>query len=400
MLRFLWSALLVPALMVSACHDPAGCPSGMVQRGNSCKPCPAGTEANNDECVAPDGGRADAQSAYDAQADAERAAQDAASAASDAASADGSSADAQGPGSSDANSLPEAGLDAGGDGSAQTDASDGAAADAPVASPDAHADASPSDATLGDAAEAATPMGDDLVRLLAPSAWLRADSVVTSNNKVSSLRDKIDGAHLVTQPDGALQVATPAPLAAFNSQPVLTFLGQQWYGSSWPAAAWSFLHNGQGAEVFHVFAPTSLAGFQCIVATGSGSSPSTTSTTYLSGSGLSKTIRNGAQTVIQGTAGDLALNVPVQVHESFATGSTPDFSLRFTGGTAYTADVQSAPTSDQAGSLRLSGCTDGVYNASMQWAESIFFSRVLTASERQSVKAYVTARYGAAIAGQ
>lgn len=253
------------------------------------------------------------------------------------------------------------------------------------------------------ALDLSAPLGtedDAAIRALAPYSWLRADSVIVAGDKVAAIIDKALGGHLLTQSTVANRMVGPVPQPAIEGAPVLEMRGGQVYDSNLPASTWRFLHDGSGAEVFHIAvqwptAPTtwatSIATIAQLLATRVGFAiyRGATGQAYdLVVNGTANVTARSPGTIPNGAASvrnyRFSLADPVQYQGSIS----PDGAIGSSGA------VAAAPSAgDSELTLRLGGGTTAAYQGFEQWGETLIFNRVLSEAERATVRAYLARRY-------
>lgn len=258
--------------------------------------------------------------------------------------------------------------------------------------------------TLGDvpseaAAEAiltAPSVGDAAITALAPVTWLRADSFTESGGKVTAFVDKMRPAHLMVQATAANQVPTPTADAAFNNQlsAVFTAASVHYYTSNLPSTDWAFANTGP-LEVFFVYTSTGT-GSQLLLGT---RAAATAAETGFALSRASATvygyIGNGTATQPQtGTVGTHATNVATYLNWRHSAATAPNMVLDVLDGTTFRGTFVGAlgGTTPQF-TLSLGARATGVLPADMRFVDALIFNRVLSDSERQTVRDYIASRY-------
>lgn len=255
-------------------------------------------------------------------------------------------------------------------------------------------------ARYGIAAPSVTGLDRDILSMV-PFAQPRADYYSSAASKVTAWLDRARPGHTLLQASGALQLANPASDALFGGQLVGNFTGGQWYQSSLPAAAWTFLNNGAGCETFTVYSLNVASGSQAMWSTwGSGGGTAAGSWFYCN-TGTSPVVQvaNAVGTSIgsTGAIGGATANVATYFGHALRSADSPSLTARRKGTQVYAGNLAGAAAANAPiQSLMLGNLNGSAFGANAKWAESLFFDRVLSVSERARVQAYFQNRYGIA----
>lgn len=240
-------------------------------------------------------------------------------------------------------------------------------------------------------------VADAFVQAMAPHTRLRADNPAntTSGTSTTVLANMAAGATDTFAITGTVGLASSD--ASLSAQKSLTVSGTQRAVSSRPAADWSFLHSGSGSDVFHVFVPTSLSSASVLHSTDGGGTANSAQFFYTNTGLLYSWVYAGGSLLGTNTAsGSVAAGIATSRETSYS--SLDGLALSTNAG----GDSQGAftPFTPSAGApqttLSLWATNAGGAAASLRWAETIIFNRVLTALERQLVREYIQLRYGIA----
>ena len=229
--------------------------------------------------------------------------------------------------------------------------------------------------------------------------WFDATSYNASGGLVTSFIDRNDPTHLMAAANSARRVAVPTNDSALASQPSVTCATAQ-YLSNKPASYWTFTHNGTAAEWFFVFVTDSVTGERYLfdqagtngaVYQGDASAfrnfglntnyEITAAATYQAGQSLGRIWAEHGLTLGQGAY----LNGTLQgSHFTLRRGAT-------LLGDEYTWNAPG--TQDAPGTMMF--FDDGFGNYWIgRWACALFFRRILTNTERTTVRNYIQSAYG------
>lgn len=250
--------------------------------------------------------------------------------------------------------------------------------------------------------------------IMSGGSWFDADryTVDGGTSKVGAFVDRMDSSHTLAQASGTFQVALPSPDPAFGGFNSALFAAH-YYDSSRPASAWKHLHDGTGCDVICVFAPTTAATVNCMVATVAATSASDNSGIgfvldfYNTGSsGQEFYIANGLgggggsmPVTIAGVGSTRTVGLPSYAEASYKENASPEYasyneSTLIQSGTTTNTPSSSNPT----GTLRLGASRAGIdgFHARMNWRE-LFLSapgKVFSSGERAIIRQYIAQKYG------
>jgi len=238
------------------------------------------------------------------------------------------------------------------------------------------------------------------VLALDPYSWLRPDYVTIAAGKVTELKELSGSGGLWPQATTTRQIATPAPDAEFNNQPVGIFTGAaaQSYQYSLPTFSWSNVISGlSGGEHWHVLAPTAAAAFTLHQVGGS----ATTDPRYLhkldltTGGSLPVIGGNSGAVVAPAGGSAVVLNAPTYVGAYYQKNRPGNEWASYHKRTLLASGNGLTAPGGNAGYPMMLGAstTAGATPAAMRWAESIFFRKVLTDVDRQIWWDYLAQRY-------
>lgn len=247
---------------------------------------------------------------------------------------------------------------------------------------------------------------DALILGLSPYSFVESDYYALDgiSGKVSAFIDKvlpgtgiraITANHAQAQANAANQCVAPAASTYFSNRPVADFnAAVEWYLSNAPASAWSGLHDGTGFTGYHVASQDTFVGAHVLCATYTGV---------------------GAGNGIRLAAGQdmfcpiVALNAFIAVAFLPVTAFTIDVATIWTHSYiegrapneliykmyASTANANTAGAPNAAAPGTAAGLSQaGVEGWQGKWAMSLYFNRILTASEDTTVRQYIAAKYG------
>lgn len=236
---------------------------------------------------------------------------------------------------------------------------------------------------------------DRVIQRMGPAHWFRADTYTLSAGNLATLPNLAASGGVLTVTAGAL--AAPAADATLGNRETVTFSGTQQLDSSLPAADFRFLSNGAGCDTFSVHVGLAAGATQTIWSTRLGTSAAAEIGACLqfSGGGHRGVLVNATAAAPLALASATFTDGTATYSEfTHATASTPDGTLT-TKTTAVTANYASAPSAiGPDGTFRLGAMRNNTQRMVARWAETLLFSRVLTAAERQTVRDYILVRYG------
>jgi hypothetical protein len=241
---------------------------------------------------------------------------------------------------------------------------------------------------------------DKSVIQLSPRNWFRADYYAESAGKIAAFLDKMQPSHALSQASVTNQTPTSTITSSFNDKPVATFTAGQFYDSSWPASNWRFFQDGTGVEIFFVYTPTVSTPNSIYCGTRAGNVAAENGGILISFS--TNTIRaswcNGtAQMIDSSNQGSIVRGSPVCANFYYAESTTVNEWNLFLGITSLTSSVTTVQpiATDPQATFRLGAGTGALalLKANMLWADLIIFNRVLTSSERQTMRSYLLSTY-------
>jgi hypothetical protein len=232
---------------------------------------------------------------------------------------------------------------------------------------------------------------------LRPFSWIRSDYYSTTNGRCTGIFDKALPGHSLAQPSFAYQCSQPSGGTPINGVPAFPFNANGVYNSTLAPSAWSFLHDGTGAESHHVHQLTStIADTQPLYLT-------TNSAAYPGAIFYCNAYGRMGWDVYGSSPGNATFASQPQVIDllphyysaSHASSDTPKFRT-YDRGVQLTATNPSYPVSLAAplNTLRFGAWNGGQFPLSARVGEMLFFNRLLSASDRQRVNAYLINRYG------
>ncbi|HEY6877191.1 MAG TPA: hypothetical protein VI299_04190 [Polyangiales bacterium] len=229
-----------------------------------------------------------------------------------------------------------------------------------------------------------------------PRFQFRADDVTLNGSSVTTIPNRRGTDALVVT---AGTLAAPASDVLFGGAPSIEFSGTQWLDSNLDASAWKFLHDGTGAEIFLIHAPTTTAP-QCMWSThqntlGANSSGARLARNAETADGYRAS--NGSTNLFWYVYGPTPTGV-AQYADNFYSEADPLKSNGFLNEVSRSTGSTGTPSSSAPEApLRLgASAVDNALPAQMKFAELLIFSRALHEYERQLVREYIAARYGIA----
>jgi hypothetical protein len=195
----------------------------------------------------------------------------------------------------------------------------------------------------------------------------------------------------------------PAPVASMNGQLGVTWLGTHWYDSTAPAAAWQLLHTGP-YEIFSAQEAPANNLYLAIMATAAGAGVLTTQRgvqigCYCSGGVQTQEwkIGNGSGAVLSNSAANAGVSGTAQfLNFAYSEVLTPKRVARFKESVLSSGATSAAPAASAPfATLRIGADAAGGNTATSGTitAEDIIFDRVLTATERAVVRAYLAVKF-------
>lgn len=232
----------------------------------------------------------------------------------------------------------------------------------------------------------------DVMSML-PYSWVRADAANVSGGKVLSFNDKARPGHTYAQGNGTLQAPTPASVAGFGNQLVVSPAGTAYYDSSLAPAAWTFAHAGvTGITAANVF-QQGTSGRMLMTTWNGGSFPGIQvgGTTFAA---LTAAPANGAIV----TDGGVGTGTPTFTKITHKTSLSPSaaFWRKGTRTVTQASDALALSSAVPPGPLRLFAYRNNTAVLDGLWADGLVFDRALTNAELARIDAYVLARYGIA----
>ncbi len=235
------------------------------------------------------------------------------------------------------------------------------------------------------------------IAALSPFSWIRSDSFTSSGGKVTAWVDLANPSHQLSQGNSARQVNVPSPSGLFAGRAAATFTpaGTTRYISSLPASSWRFLHDGTGCDLIIVYSPTSEGGL--LLGTKDGSAGQAGVFLQSTGGSLRLAVANGTSTIINANQATPATTLGAATYGgySYSEAASPKYARYVKSDGSNSGSPSGAPAAgDPGGTLVLGGSGAENFLADMLFAELLVFNRVLTAPERQTMAAYMAARYG------
>ena len=231
---------------------------------------------------------------------------------------------------------------------------------------------------------------------LNPYSWIRADNYIEASGKVTSFVDKVRPGHSMTQGTAANQVLDPAVDAALNGKMSASFVGGQFYSSSLPISAWRFAHNGLGADVIAAWVPTTIGGIQALWASETlGGGTTIGASGCLNGASIRFVVARGAAPAAVNVTSAAVLSVGVGAYAETSFGGSPEYTIRHKA-TLTNSGAAAAPpvNADGSSTMRMGASPIGLSFLNGRIGDMLFFSRVLTPTERAVVQQYMFSRYG------
>lgn len=233
---------------------------------------------------------------------------------------------------------------------------------------------------------------DRKIMQLNPFSWIRSDYYSSSGGKVTAFLDKVLPGHSLTQGTSANQVAEPSADSLMLNQAVVSFAGNQYYSSSLPIAAWTFMHSGSGVDAILVLRVVS-SNSGVLLSTRSGS---TGFTLYTGASARGAYVGNGASNVVNHTAYPISpSNTTSYFRLMYNSSTTPQWRHYDKFFTLGSGAQSTAPSSGLAeATLRLGANTGGGQASTFTFADLLIFDKTLTPAEILTVNNYLIKKYG------
>jgi hypothetical protein len=255
---------------------------------------------------------------------------------------------------------------------------------------------------------------ESAVRSYLPYSWIEGDTytIDVATSKPGSFDEKvtagtgiraITASHALVQAVSAQQVAVPIASATLNNQLALTFAGAQRYRSNSTGAAWKFLHDGTGAEVFTWYVGPAVGTAQTLIASVSVAGLSTNHGIMMSNFNVAGTetqelrIGNGTGSPVNsnGASGGAA-GTAEYANVRFLDGATPAEWMNIFKTSTVTSGNTTPSSSDAMIPLQVGADGANANSSTGVWGGYLIWNRILTAVERANVRAYIATKYGAA----
>ncbi|HEY6876913.1 MAG TPA: hypothetical protein VI299_02795, partial [Polyangiales bacterium] len=247
-------------------------------------------------------------------------------------------------------------------------------------------------ARYGITAPALTGPDRDIMSLL-PFAWLEAAANTSSGGKVAGFVDRARPGHSFSQPNPSNQVNVPATSSDFNGQLTVSTAGAgKFYDSNLPAAAWTFMHDGAGAEWVQLSKQTAAATCRIFGSAAIKSQSGVINQASEAGDAIF-TVVNGTAVSFSGSLSNGSpLNAPVALSYSLTNRA---WTIRNSNNVSATGVPGGLSSASPPATMRLLG----IAAASSQewqgdWASTLVFDRILSEPERNKRAAALTAKYG------